>query len=842
MLLLAMVLAGLCAWAAAARLGVSTDTDKLFRASLPWRRREIALTQAFPSDAGLVAVISARLPEEADATAAALAARLSADPVHFTAVDRPDAARFLRRNALLFLPVPKLNDLLNTIIAAQPFLGQLAADPTARGLFSALSLISLGVQHGQADLGPYRTALDGFQSALSAAAAGHPQPLSWQNLLAGPLVNQAGKYRFVLAQPRQNFGALEPGGAATDALRADARSLPYVEAGDAKVGVTGSVALADEEFSTVAQGVVLGTAASVVLITLWLFLAVGSWRLIVPILMTLLLGLALTTAFAALAVGTLNLVSVAFAVLFVGIAVDFAIQFSVRYREQRGTGADLAEAMRATALRAGGQILVAAAATAAGFYAFVPTSFAGVAELGLIAGTGMLIAFVCALAFLPAFLTLFRAPGSRGEVGFAAGNVIEAHMVRMRTPILGVFGALALAGALLLPLLTFDSDPLHTKNPHTESMVVLAKLMNDPLTNPYTINATAPNPQAAARLQERLGKLPLVASTISIDSFVPDQQTQKLQLIGDAANLLAPTLAPPETPPAPVTAAELRLAVRSAETQIAASLPKLPPETPLRAIDADLRSLATAPDATLLAMNDALTRFLPQQLDALRDVLQAAPVTLADIPPDLARQWMLPDGLSRVNIAPRPAAHGSAGLHRFVRQVLSVAPDAGGAAVTIVDTAQTIIAAFRDAAIGALVAIAILLSLFLRRPLDVALVMAPLLLSALMTVVILVTTGTALNFANIIALPLLLGVGVSFNIYFVMNWRAGARQFLGSATARAVIFSALTTGTAFGSLALSKHPGTASMGLLLLISLGCTLLATLAFIPMVLTALRPKPV
>jgi predicted RND superfamily exporter protein len=139
-----------------------------------------------------------------------------------------------------------------------------------------------------------------------------------------------------------------------------------------------------------------------------------------------------------------------------------------------------------------------------------------------------------------------------------------------------------------------------------------------------------------------------------------------------------------------------------------------------------------------------------------------------------------------------------------------------------------------------MLAIAILLSVALRRVMDVALVMAPLLVSSLLTVVVLRSAGISLNFANIIALPLLLGVGVSFNIYFVMNWRSGITRFLGSATARAVIFSALTTGTAFGSLALSAHPGTASMGTLLLISLVCTVLTTLLFVPALL-AVVPRP-
>src|SRR6185437_12459566 len=148
--------------------------------------------------------------------------------------------------------------------------------------------------------------------------------------------------------------------------------------------------------------------------------------------------------------------------------------------------------------------------------------------------------------------------------------------------------------------------------------------------------------------------------------------------------------------------------------------------------------------------------------------------------------------------------------------------------------------AFKSAAIYALLAITVILAVALRRPLDVALVLAPLILSALLTLLIAVVLPLPLNFANIIALPLLLGVGVSFNVYFVMNWRDGRHRVLGSATARAIVFSALTTGTAFGSLALSAHPGTASMGELLLISLACTLLASLVFIPALLASLTPS--
>jgi uncharacterized protein len=834
-----VLLAVFAGWVASVRLGVSTDTDLLFKNNLPWRQRAAEMNRDFPQFRELlVAVVDARIPEEADATAADLAAAIAADKAHFRSVRRPDANPFLQKEGLLFLQPKQLSGLMDQTIDAQPFLGQLVGDPSARGLFAALSLLGMGVTQGDADLSPYLTPIKGFHQAMSDALAGHPRPLSWMALLGGGLSELAGPYHFVLAQPHQDFGALQPGGAATEAMRDIIAKLPFVKSGDARVRVTGQVALADEEFATVAQGAVKGLLGSLVLITVWLFLAVHSWRLIVPILMTLVLGLMLTVLFAAVAIGTLNLVSVGFGVLFVGIAVDFAIQFSVRYREFRFETGDPAQAMIQTARRVGVQILIAALATAAGFLAFVPTAFSGVAELGLIAGAGMIMAFICTLGFLPAAITLFRPRGEAGEVGFAFAARIDPVLVRRRRAVLIGFGLLAVAAVAVSPWLEFDSDPLDTKNPHTEAMLTLRDLINNPLTNPYTIDVLAPDAAAAKVLADRLAPLPSVAEVISINSFVPNDQQQKLAVIADANTILAPTLSPHGSA-APVTPQEIRLAAKAALAQIEPALAKLPKDHPLVSIASDLRQMQTAPDDVLMATNTALTQFLPGELEHLRVALTAEPVTLSSIPADFARDWLLPDGRARVQVNPKPAAQSPQGLKAFVREVSAVAPDAGGSAVTIGATADTIVGAFRDAATYAVIAIALILFGLLRSIKDAALVMAPLLLSALLTLLVAVLLPLPLNFANIIALPLLLGVGVSFNIYFVMNWRAGQQRPLGSATARAILFSALTTGTAFGSLALSGHPGTASMGKLLLISLGCTLLGSLVFIPALLASLRP---
>ena len=837
-LLVAALLAAGCVWLAHARLGVTTDTSGLFSASLPWRKHGIELQKAFPQNEDLlVAVVDGATPEEGEATAAALAAALAPDTAHFKDVRRPDASPYLERNALLFLDTAQLSALLDQTIDSQPFLGQLAADPSLRGLLGALSLIAEGVRVGQANLTPFEPALKGFHKALEQAAAGTPEPLSWERLLAGSVADMGGQYHFVLTQPHLDYGALQPGAAATKVVRDTAAKLEFVQRGRAHVRLTGSVALEDEEFATVAQGAVAGLVGSMALVAILLFLALRSWRLIVPVLLTLILGLLLTTGFAALAVGTLNLVSVAFAVLFVGIAVDFGIQITARFREERLHGPAIPGALEGTGRRAGRQVLVAACASAAGFLAFTPTSFIGVAQLGLIAGIGMLIAFICTITVLPALLVVSNPHMGTEEVGLPWLRRLDRPLVRFRKPILLCCACLAVAGAASLPRLVFDGDPLHTKDPTTEAVRTLYDLMDDPVANPYTMEALVGSTAEAASLAERLSTLPLVNDVLSLHSFVPEDQAAKLPLLADAATLLGPTLDVHPTGPRP-DATALRQAAESAAAALQGVQDKLPAGSTLAAIAADLATLAKAPDNVLLAADAALTRFLPQQLDRLRLALSATRTTEADLPPDITRDWVLPDGRARLQIVPKRTARGSDGLHDFVDQVHEVAPDAGGAAVSITASADTIVAAFRTAAIWALISIAIILAMTLRRVGDLFLVLAPLVLSSMLTVVAAVLLPLPLNFANIIALPLLLGVGVSFNVYFVMNWRAGRDHPLGSATARAVLFSALTTATAFGSLALSRHPGTASMGALLLLSLGCTLLSTILFLPSLLAQVR----
>jgi uncharacterized protein len=242
-------------------LGIDTNTDNLFSPKLPWRQAQMAMAKDFPQYQDLlVGVIDAKTPEEADATAAAIARAASADHAHFRTVRRPDALPFFKTEGLLFLSQTDLQKLLNQLVQAQPFIGQLAADPSMRGLLTAIGLLGQGAAQGQVDLSGYSTALHGFDQGLKSAAEGHPVPLSWQQLLGGSsLSEKAGPSRFVLVQPVQNYGDIEPGADATIALRQIAAHVPTIESGRATFRITGQIALADQQFASLKQGIVTDT-------------------------------------------------------------------------------------------------------------------------------------------------------------------------------------------------------------------------------------------------------------------------------------------------------------------------------------------------------------------------------------------------------------------------------------------------------------------------------------------------------------------------------------------------------------------------------------------------------
>jgi hopanoid biosynthesis associated RND transporter like protein HpnN len=450
----------------------------------------------------------------------------------------------------------------------------------------------------------------------------------------------------------------------------------------------------------------------------------------------------------------------------------------------------------------------------------------------------MLIAFLTSITVLPALLRLLNPPGEKEPVGYAFLAPVDHFLEKHRVIIIVGTLLIAVAGLPLLYFMKFDFNPINLRNSKVESISTFLDLRKDPNTGANAINVMTNSEADAKKIEARLEKVPEVLRVMSLDSFVPQDQPAKLKLIAQGAKILNPALNP-DSIDAPPTDAENVDSLKGSVDSLrkTAGDAKGPGAVASRRLADALSKLAESNQATRDKAQAIFVTPLKIVLNQLKSLLQAQPVSLKTLPANLVEAWKTKDGLMRVEAQPRGDPNDNDTLRTFANAVLSAEPNAIGGPVSILKSGDTVVKAFIHAGIGALAVISLLLWLALRRVTDVLLTLVPLLVAGAVTLEICVLIGLPLNFANIVALPLMLGVGVAFKIYYVTAWRSGRTNLLQTSLTRAIFFSALTTATAFGSLWLSSHPGTASMGKLLALSLVTTLAAVLLFQP----ALMGKP-
>ncbi len=838
----------------AGNVAVNTDVTDMLSPKLEFRKQSSALAKAFPqfSD-NILVVIDGRTPDLAADAAIALAERLRRQPELFGDVYDPAGDPFFRRNGLLYRDADELAGLSDRLAEAQPFLGKLWSDPSLSGLFGMLEL-AVGEALKGNDAIRIRPVLDAMSRVAEAQAKGEFADLSWSRLMMAAAENESGqenRRRFLLIQPALDFSSLTPAADAMAALREAAAEMKLDPAHGVRVRLTGSAALATEEFKSVEDGMGLAAVISLILVLALLVVGLRSPRLVVATLATLIMGLIWTAAFAVAAIGPFNLISVAFAVLFIGLSVDFGIHFGLRYMEERSWDVAHSEALKRAASGVGLALSLSALAAAIAFYAFWPTDYLGLAELGLIAGTGMFIAFFANLTVLPAILTIL--PPRPPSKATAADNAVRgrsrifAFIQDHARGVVWSAAVIGLAGLFLVPQARFDYDPLNLKDRGTESAATLFDLMKNPRTSPYTITVLADNLEAAGALAVKLKKIPLVDSAETLLGYVPGGQDEKLEIIEAMALFLAPALAS-DTPAKPAAAPSrdrrrVALAALEGKLRLLAARPDMAAAASAKRFLGALAALGGLADQKVLKdLERRMLGGLGGRLKALREALEARPVSLESLPASIRERQVAGDGRAKVTVYPREDIRGRGALARFVAAVRKVAPRATGSAVVMLEGGNAVLSAFRQATILALVLIAVLLLAVMRSVGDVVLVFAPLFLAAVLTVAATVVIGMAFNFANVIVLPLLFGLGVAGSIHLVMRDRDAARRgggdTGGASTPRAIVFSALTTIGSFGSIALSSHPGTASMGVLLAVSITLTLGCTLLLLPALLALRR----
>jgi len=815
---------------------INVDTSGMISGKLRFRQLENDFSRAFPQmNDTIVVVLYSDAPELALSARKTMAERLRKEPQLFRSVSEPGGGTFFEKNGLLYMSVNELEDFADNMASAQPFFGIPSQDLSLRGLFSVLGKALSEPETGEAMQKKVAFLFDGMSRTFEGAVGGTVHQLSWQRVMLGDEEADKLRRQFVILQPYLNLTQLLSGEASLKAVRRVAGDMGLDGSKGVTMQLTGDVALAHENLIEVQNTVGAATLISFLLVGMTLFVGLGrSGRLVIASLATLLTGLIWTTGFAIAFVGSLNLISITFAVLFIGLGIDYSVQFCMRYRELIEAGSSCEEGIFNTARGVGRSLLVSCITIAIGFYSFVPTAYAGVGELGLISGTGMLISFIATLTLLPALLALFSVKG-KSTRATCWGKLASFPYAYSRAVVIGALVLGACATPLFLRVY-FDYNPLNLYDRKSEAITTIRELFKDPEASPWTASVLVKTRQKAAEVAEELRKRKEVKMAVTLSDFVAENQAEKLRIISDVALFMPPSLK--DVKMKHLSYEENVKALDGFERALGKSLhtPHASHSPSAQRLYESIRrfkSVLNGPgekEKAFAAVEQGLLTTLPDLLYSLVTSLQASHFSVSDLPRELSAQYLSSDGRYRVQIFPSEDIMNRNALERFVNAVRTVAPDATDTPISIFESGKAVVASFRQAVLSALVVITIYLFIELRSVSLTVLVLIPLALAMLLAGSFSVLFDIPLNFANVIIVPLLLGIGVHNGIIFTLRYRSEPPldgNMLRTSTARAVLLSTLTMIISTGSLSFSAHRGIASMGLLLTVCLflmlGCTL-------------------
>ena len=826
-------------------LGINTDTTEMLAADVPFQEAREHYKQIFPQNAdSILLVVEANTPEMAYTAVKTLDARLRKESENIKSVYTPFEGSFYEQQALLYLDLPELEQLAESVAESKPFIDELMRNRNLHGLFTMLTesyhttnWVNESLLHSL-----FRRMAEAIQSSLG----GLDYILSWHSIILKQDLKASRTRRFILVQPHLDYQKLLPAGPALQAIHHIIQESGVSAIPGVRVRVTGEVALAHEELQVVSHRAEIAAILALGMVCLTLMLAFHSWRLVVVTLLALFVGLSLSAGFATVAVGQLNILSLAFAVLFIGLAVDYAIHLCLRYQELLGLGNEPYQAIRTSLQDVGPALMLCAVTTGLGFYTFVPTNYAGMSELGLISGTSMFIGLVVSLTVLPAILVVFppskkdywSPPSDQGVNSLYQFPIHHGQAIRWGT---GVF---LLVSALLLPQASFDWNPHNLRDPHVESVQGLNDLLEDNTGAPWTLTFLTSQDQVADYVS-KLGALESVNKVLTIHDFIPKQQIGKFFLLQELVEGFFPQGSASIFPPSPTDRHTLVTAIQSFLSILDEHLQKTTPEKeddPAVRLRVEIKNLFMRLDnidqEAQINLFDRLDKSLlgsiptgPINMTAARE---KGPIMQEDLPRDVFERWVSKDGTYRLEVYPNKDLRNKVALEQFVNEVRSIAPQVTGLPVIYMDGGNEVAWAFRQAFVSAMLLIVVILAIVLRNIWDILLVILPLGLAAICLVGYTVMFNVPFNYANIISLPLIFGLGADSGIHIVERMRrrpAKCEAFLRSGTIRGVFFSGLTTILSFSNLAYTSHVGVASMGELLTLGVLLTLIGCLVVLP-----------
>jgi hopanoid biosynthesis associated RND transporter like protein HpnN len=834
-------------------LGINTSTDDILSHSLPFKKIESAYRRDFPKQEAALIIVDGPTGADADSAADNLAVRLRDKTDLFKDVEVPGQSEFFTDNGLLYLDRDKLDSFLNDLEGDKALLTQFARDPSLRGVAN----LAAGRAAAPGDEAQTVRLFNQIGETAAAHAEGdEDKRIDWVSVLDLQRPgSRPGTRRFVLAKPILDNASLDRAGPALKALSEEIEGVRSEEAEGVKIAVTGDPTLRQQELNDAFSGAVAASGLSFILVALSLILGIRSGRLILTLLIVLIVGGVWTTGLATLFVGRLNLISVAFMVLFVGLGVDFGTHLGLRFLEERKKGVPFEKALSAAMIEEAPSIGLSTLCAIVAFLSFVPTSYTGLAEFGIISALGMVVAFVVTFTVQPALMAIMppKVP-SWGHFDIGIGGFIKRHHMA----ILVVSGLVTIGALYAASSARIDVNPLNLQDPKAAPVVAYRDLAKDPQTSPYSINVIAANLDDARTRAAKLAAIPGVEQVVTAEQFLPKDQAPKLERLAQARAALGPAFMDANATEAAPDDNQLRQAFTRLSDAAETAVSRAPEGSELKAAAEAFRDGVNAfadkrgvNSPELRKLEEALVGSMPDIVDGLRSRLDATELAIADLPTEISKDWVTADGRLRLQVQPADDIGTPEGLEGFADKIQAVEPLASGVPISVTEAGTAILWSFAEAILYTTIAIALIVLALRRRLTDMLLILAPLAVAAVWTVAGSSLLNLPFNFANVIVIPLLIGLGVAGSVHIVIRARELAHEnkgkplkdqvdVLDTSTSMAVLVAQLNTVAAFATLAISHHRGLYSMGLLLGLSILLVVIVCLVVLPAAMIALH-KP-
>jgi hopanoid biosynthesis associated RND transporter like protein HpnN len=656
-------------------------------------------------------------------------------------------------------------------------------------------------------------------------------------LACRPLVTDDGKQGFVLLKlAAADKDSFDPHTKGLEALR-EVVAQAKARHADVRIGLTGLPVMENDEMRSSQTSMTWAGILSFVGVALVFLLGFGGWRHPLIGNVALMAGMAWAFGFATLAVGHLNILSSAFGAILIGQGIDFGVYYLAGYLHQRGRTCTSGDALLETAGAVGPGIATGAISTAIAFFAAGFAEFVGVAELGVIAGGGILLCFVAATVLLPAMIQLFdagRPPSSMPrqlELGSSLNRIHSWPVI----PAMLLVSVSAVAG-VGLRYLRYDHNLMNLQPLGLESVQLAKSLVERTGQTAYFAVSMASNREEALVRKEALLRQPSVLRVDEISSVLPGVDPRRQSLIEQIhAGLSAlPSAAP-------------QLAVVGAQDldNVLARLQMLLPAQPelneiLRRIQGAreaLRSLHPAEIGNRIGQfQQRLAADTLERLTMLQSVSDPNPPQWSDLPNGLTTRFVGQSGKQLLKVFSRADIWDMPATDQFIQEVRSVDPDATGNPMQIYEASRQMKRSYEHAAIYAAVIVAMVVYLDFGSVRYTLLALVPLGLGMMQMFGVMGLLDMPLNAANMIVLPLMLGIGVDNGVHVVHDYRRQQRgkYRLSNSTANAVFINSLGNMVGFGSLMIANHQGLQSLGRVLTIGMACCVVSALT-LPSLLT-------